>query len=68
MISSELPELMRLSDRIVVMREGRLVGELPGLRTGDTAEAENDLAAKIMAMVARSAVKVNRSGNDEEAA
>lgn len=67
-ISSELPELMRLSDRIVVMREGRLVGELPGLRTGDTAEAENDLAAKIMAMVARSAIKANRSDNDEEAA
>lgn len=67
-ISSELPELMRLSDRIVVMREGRLVGELPGLRTGDTTEAENDLAAKIMAMVARSAIEANRSDNDEEAA
>ena len=28
MISSELPELLRMSDRIVVMCEGRLVGEL----------------------------------------
>ena len=71
-ISSELPELMRLSDRIVVMREGQIVGELPGLRSGDTAEteteAENDLAAKIMAMVARSAIKANEIDNDEEAA
>jgi ABC-type sugar transport system ATPase subunit len=28
MISSELPELLRMSDRILVMREGALVGEL----------------------------------------
>ena len=26
MISSELPEIMGMSDRILVMREGRLVG------------------------------------------
>ena len=30
MISSELPELLAMSDRILVMREGRLVGELAG--------------------------------------
>jgi ribose transport system ATP-binding protein len=29
MISSELPELIGMSDRILVMREGSLVGELP---------------------------------------
>jgi ribose transport system ATP-binding protein len=29
MISSELPELIGMSDRILVMREGALVGELP---------------------------------------
>jgi ribose transport system ATP-binding protein len=29
MISSELPELIGMSDRIVVMREGRIAGELP---------------------------------------
>ncbi|MDG4828228.1 sugar ABC transporter ATP-binding protein [Solwaraspora sp. WMMD1047] len=29
MISSELPELLGMSDRIVVMRDGRTVGELP---------------------------------------
>jgi rhamnose transport system ATP-binding protein len=30
MISSELPEVLRLSDRILVMREGRLVAEFSG--------------------------------------
>ncbi|MGN9908786.1 sugar ABC transporter ATP-binding protein [Phytohabitans sp. LJ34] len=29
MISSELPELLGMSDRVVVMREGRIAGELP---------------------------------------
>ena len=28
MISSELPEILGMSDRILVMREGRLTGEL----------------------------------------
>ncbi|GAH84785.1 unnamed protein product, partial [marine sediment metagenome] len=28
MISSELPEILGMSDRIVVMREGKIVGEL----------------------------------------
>lgn len=28
MISSELPEILRMSDRILVMREGKIVGEL----------------------------------------
>jgi ABC-type sugar transport system ATPase subunit len=37
MISSELPELLSMSDRILVMRQGRLVGELPG-RTAQQAE------------------------------
>jgi ABC-type sugar transport system ATPase subunit len=31
LISSELPELLALSDRVVVMRQGRVVGELSGL-------------------------------------
>jgi ABC-type sugar transport system ATPase subunit len=29
LISSELPEVLNLSTRILVMREGRLVGEVP---------------------------------------
>ncbi|NOZ61285.1 MAG: sugar ABC transporter ATP-binding protein [Calditrichaeota bacterium] len=28
-ISSELPEILKMSDRIIVMREGRIVGEFP---------------------------------------
>jgi ribose transport system ATP-binding protein len=28
MISSEMPELLGMSDRIVVMHEGRMIGEL----------------------------------------
>ncbi len=28
-ISSELPEVLAISDRIVTMREGRITGELP---------------------------------------
>jgi ABC-type sugar transport system ATPase subunit len=30
LISSELPELLSLSDRIIVMRQGRVSGELRG--------------------------------------
>lgn len=30
MISSDLPEVLRLSDRILVMRDGRIAAELPG--------------------------------------
>jgi ABC-type sugar transport system ATPase subunit len=29
MVSSELPELLQVADRILVMRNGRMVGELP---------------------------------------
>ena len=29
MVSSELPEVIGMSDRILVMRDGRLAGELP---------------------------------------
>jgi rhamnose transport system ATP-binding protein len=33
MISSELPEVLGMSDRILVMREGRIVAELAGAAT-----------------------------------
>lgn len=35
MISSELPEVLGLADRVLVMREGRLVGELDGRAAGE---------------------------------
>src|SRR5581483_8771419 len=42
MISSELPEILGMSDRIVVFHEGRVAGELPG--DGATEEAIMRLA------------------------
>jgi ABC-type sugar transport system ATPase subunit len=33
MVSSELPELLQVADRILVMRQGKLSGELPGNTT-----------------------------------
>jgi ABC-type sugar transport system ATPase subunit len=33
MVSSELPELIQVADRILVMRDGRISGELPGRTT-----------------------------------
>jgi ribose transport system ATP-binding protein len=42
MISSELPEVLGMSDRVVVMHEGRTRGELPRARA--TAEAVMELA------------------------
>ncbi|WP_440097591.1 sugar ABC transporter ATP-binding protein [Streptosporangium sp. H16] len=42
MISSELPELIGMSDRVMVMRDGRLAGELPA---GSSEEAVMRLAA-----------------------
>jgi ABC-type sugar transport system ATPase subunit len=33
MVSSELPELLQVADRILVMRQGRISGELPGKTT-----------------------------------
>jgi rhamnose transport system ATP-binding protein len=41
-VSSDLPEVLALADRILVMREGRLQGELPG--GGATEEAVMHLA------------------------
>ena len=36
MVSSELPEILGMSDRVIVMREGRIVGRFD--RAGLTAE------------------------------
>ena len=45
MVSSDLPEVLTLSHRIVVMREGRVQGELPG--AGATEEAVMRLATAV---------------------
>jgi ABC-type sugar transport system ATPase subunit len=42
MVSSELPELLQVADRIVVMRRGQITGQLP---RGTTQEAIMRLAA-----------------------
>jgi inositol transport system ATP-binding protein len=42
-ISSELPEILAVSDRIVTMRQGRITGELP---------AEHATEEKLMALMA----------------
>lgn len=49
-VSSELPEVLALADRIIVMAEGRTVGELPG--EGATEEAVLRLATRFTASVA----------------
>ena len=46
LISSELPEVISLSTRVVVMREGRIAGELP------RAEATQENILRLMAGVA----------------
>jgi ABC-type sugar transport system ATPase subunit len=43
LISSELPEIIRLSTRVLVLREGRLVGELP------RAQVTQDALLRLMA-------------------
>ncbi len=47
LVSSELPEVMHMSDRIIVMREGRIVGEFEAKKT--TAE---EIVAKAAGVVA----------------
>ncbi|WIB67302.1 sugar ABC transporter ATP-binding protein [Curtobacterium sp. MCBD17_035] len=44
MVSSELPEVLGMSDRVLVMRDGRIAGEIPG------AEATED---RVMNLAAR---------------
>lgn len=43
MVSSEMPELLQASDRILVMREGRISGELPGRADPEHAATQEDV-------------------------
>ena len=46
MISSELPELIGMSDRILVMRDGRIAGELPAGAERDRDHGPRDRRAE----------------------
>ncbi|MCH8274874.1 MAG: sugar ABC transporter ATP-binding protein [Armatimonadetes bacterium] len=48
MVSSDLPELLALSHRIIVLRQGRVAGEIPGRR------ATEELLMRLMAGLAQS--------------
>jgi ABC-type sugar transport system ATPase subunit len=45
MISSELPEVLGMADRIVVLHEGRVTGEIDDVKSA-TQESIMDLAVK----------------------
>ncbi|WP_375492620.1 sugar ABC transporter ATP-binding protein [uncultured Jatrophihabitans sp.] len=56
-MSSEIPELLHISDRIVVMREGTIVGEVePDLRDGSLHEEER-VSSEILSLAARSVAR-----------
>lgn len=57
-ISSELPELLALSDRVMIMREGRKVGEIE-VPMGAAADAEQ------MAQMQRTVMALATGGSDE---
>jgi ribose transport system ATP-binding protein len=55
-ISSELPELIRVSDRIAVMREGTIVGELESTGRDEPASETSELGERIISLATRGAV------------
>jgi ABC-type sugar transport system ATPase subunit len=55
--SSELVELLGVSDRVMVMRSGRFVGELPGLKANADQAHATDLQEQFMALAAASGGK-----------
>lgn len=54
-ISSELPELIRVSDRIAVLREGRVEGELESTGRNEEASETSELAEQIISLATRGA-------------
>lgn len=55
-ISSELPELIRVTDRIVVMREGTVVGEVESTGRDEVASETSELGERIISLATRGAV------------
>ena len=60
MISSELPEILRMSHRIIVMCEGRITGELDSVEA--TQEKIMQLATRREVIVSEAAVATPRTG------
>ena len=52
--SSDLMELLGLSDRVLVMRQGKIVGELPGISAADDHKAATGLEERFMSLAAAS--------------
>jgi ribose transport system ATP-binding protein len=51
-ISSELPELCGISDRILVMRQGQIQGEVRGYRREDSSEARQAIEEQVLRLAA----------------
>jgi L-arabinose transport system ATP-binding protein len=64
LISSELPEVLGMSDRIIVMQGGRITGELPG--PGTTEEQVLELAMHEHLQASRTAARVAGYGREDE--
>ena len=64
LISSELPEVMGMSDRIIVMQGGRITGELPG--PGATEERVLELAMHEHLKSRRAAAEAAAAGGEKE--
>lgn len=52
--SSDLMELLGISDRILVMRQGRIAGELPGISASDDRSTATALEERFMSLAASS--------------
>ncbi len=63
-ISSELPEILGMSDRIIVMQGGRITGELPG--SGATEEQVLELAMHEHLKASRAAAAAAAAGGETE--
>jgi L-arabinose transport system ATP-binding protein len=64
LISSELPEILGMSDRIIVMQGGRITGELPG--PGTTEEQVLELAMHEHLQASRAAAERAAAGGEDE--
>lgn len=59
-ISSELPEILGLSDRIYVMQNGRITGELSGATATEEAVLELAMVDNLSAVQMRAATKIQK--------